>query len=207
MPTPEEILATLSLAANKFMPVSILWHIIVLVVLITLLAGRKLNTKVVSAGLSIFLLSVGIIAVLVSNPFNAIIFALAALLFGFMTLKFKSVPVGLLWDPVSVFGLILLFFGLIYPHFLDQGPLYRYLYASPMGLIPCPTLSAFIGITMMLHGFGSKKWMLTAAIFGLFYGIFGVLKLKVYLDLGLIAGALFLLVYAFTIKKKVVVSS
>jgi hypothetical protein len=76
-----------------------------------------------------------------------------------------------------------------------------------MGLIPCPTLSAFIGITLMLHGFGSKKWMLTAAIFGLFYGIFGVLKLKVYLDLGLIAGALFLLVYAFTIKKKVVVSS
>jgi hypothetical protein len=54
----------------------------------------------------------------------------------------------------------------------------------------------------MFHGFGSKKWMLVAALFGLFYGIFGVLRLKVYLDLALVAGALFLLVYGISIKKQ-----
>jgi hypothetical protein len=49
--------------------------------------------------------------------------------------------------------------------------------------------------------FGSKKFMLCAATIGLFYGIFGVLKLKVYLDLVLIAGALFMLTNTFSIKK------
>ena len=73
-----------------------------------------------------------------------------------------------------------------------------------MGLIPCPTLSAFIGTTLMLHGFGSKKWMLVAALFGLFYGIFGVLRLKVYLDVVLIAGAVSLLVYAIVGKRSTV---
>jgi len=43
--------------------------------------------------------------------------------------------------------------------------------------------------------------MLVAALFGLFYGIFGVLRLKVYLDIGLIVGSVILLVYSLFIKK------
>ena len=197
MPTPEEILNGLALAANRFTTLSIAWHLIVLIFIILLMTGRKFNTKIVAAGLSIFLLSVGIVAVLVSNPFNAIMFALAALLFGFITLKFKPVPVGLKWDLISVSGLVMVIFGFIYPHFLDGDNFYQYLYSAPMGLIPCPTLSVFIGITLMLHGFQSKKWMMTAALFGLFYGIFGVMRLKVVLDVLLIGGAFFLMVYAF----------
>lgn len=207
MPTPEEILAGLALAANKFVNVSILWHLIVLFFMIPLLMGKKFNTKHVSAGLGIFLLSVGMIAVLVSNPFNAVMFALAALIFGIITLKFKPVPISVKWDIISVIGLLLVVFGFVYPHFLENAPLYKYLYAAPMGLIPCPTLSAFIGITLMLHGFGSKKFMMTGALIGLFYGIFGVLRLKVYLDITLIAGALFLLVYGLTAKKPEVAAS
>jgi len=195
MPTPEEILTTLSLASNKFTSVSILWHVIVLVFAVFLISGKKFNTKHVSAGLSLMLLSVGIIAVLSSNPFNAIMFALAALLFGIITLKFKPEPVKLSWDFVSVAGMIMLIFGFVYPHFLIDAPFYKYLYASPLGLIPCPTLSAFIGFTLLLHGFGSKKWMITAALIGLFYGIFGVFRLKVTIDAVLIAGAAFLMVY------------
>lgn len=200
MPSPFEILNSLSLAANKFMMISIIWHLIVLLFIIALISGKKFNSKHVSSGLSIFLLSVGIIAVLVSNPFNAIMFALAALVFGIMTLKFKPEPIGLKWDIVSVTGMILLVFGFIYPHFLDGDSYYRYLYAAPMGVIPCPTLSAFIGISLMLHGFGSKKWMLVVALFGLFYGIFGVLRLKVYLDIPLIAGAFFSMGYTLKMK-------
>ena len=200
MPSPFEILNTLALAANKFMTISIIWHLIVLIFIIALISGKKFNTKHVSAGLSIFLLSVGIIAVLVSNPFNGIMFALAALVFGIMTLKFKPEPIGLQWDFISVSGLILLIFGFIYPHFLDGDSYFQYLFAAPMGVIPCPTLSAFIGISLMLHSFGSKKWMLVAALFGLFYGIFGVLRLKVYLDIPLIAGALFSIGYAMKMK-------
>ena len=200
MPTPEEILNGLTLAANNYIWVSIAWHIVILGIIIILVSGRTFNTKHISAGLAIFLLSVGMIAVLVSNPFNAIMFTLAALLFGIFTLQFRPVQVGLSWDLVSIAGLIFLIFGFIYPHFLESRSWISYLYASPMGLIPCPTLSAFIGITLMLKGFGSKKFMLSASLIGLFYGIFGVLRLKVYLDVVLIAGALFMLIFAFSIK-------
>jgi hypothetical protein len=201
MPTPEEILNGLALAASKYTMISIFWHIILLAFLILLFSGRKFNQKIVAAGMAILLLSVGIIAVLVSNPFNAIMFALAALIFGIIYLRFKPVQIGLKWDVFSVAGLAMVLFGFVYPHFLDGAPFYQYLYSSPLGLIPCPTLSAFIGFTLMLHGFDSKKWMLVAALLGLFYGIFGVLRLKVYLDLVLIGGALFLFVYALTWKR------
>jgi len=197
MPSPEEILNGLALAANKFTWLSIAWHIISLIIVVLLVSGRKFNKKVVSAGLAIFLLSVGIVAVLSHNPFNGIMFALAALLSGIYTLKFKKEQTGVRWDSFTVIGLIMFIFGFVYPHFLDKDGFIHYLYSSPMGLIPCPTLSAFIGITLMLGGFNSRRWMITGAIFGLFYGIFGVLRLGVYLDIVLIAGALVLLGYYF----------
>jgi hypothetical protein len=202
MPIPEEILNGLALAANKFTALSIAWHIIVLLFLILLISGKKFNKKIIGSGLGIFLLSVGIIAVLVENPFNAIMFAVAAFLFGAYNLKFKPVKIGVKWDLVSVAGLVMVIFGFIYPHFLDGDHFYKYLYSSPMGLIPCPTLSVFIGFTMMFGGFHSKKWMITTALFGLFYGIFGVVRLKVDLDIMLIAGSFFLLVYSFIGNRK-----
>ena len=201
MPTPEEILNGLAVAANRFTTLSIAWHILVLIILILLMTGRKFNTKHIAAGMAVLLLSVGIVSVLISNPFNAIMFALAALLFGIMTLKFKPEPLGLKWDLISIAGLLMVIFGFFYPHFLEGTAFYRYIYAAPLGLIPCPTLSMFIGLSLMFHGFQSKKWMITAALFGLFYGLFGVLRLKVYLDIVLIAGACFLLVYAMLWKR------
>jgi len=48
--------------------ISIAWHVILLAFLILLFSGRKFNQKIVAAGMAILLLSVGIIAVLVSNP-------------------------------------------------------------------------------------------------------------------------------------------
>jgi hypothetical protein len=200
MPTPEEILSGLAFAANKFYMLSIVWHIIVLAVVILLISGKTVDKKVIASGSGILLLSVGFIAVQVANPFNAVMFALAALIVGVFTLKFKKEQIGLKWDFVTAIGILMLVFGFVYPHFLEGAPFYKYLYASPLGLIPCPTLSVFIGITLMLHGSLPKKWMLVGALFGLFYGIFGALRLKVYLDVVLIAGALFLLVSAFTRK-------
>jgi len=200
MPTPEEILNGLAIAANRFTSISILWHLIIAAFTLVMLTGRKFNTKIIGSGLGILLLSVAIIAYLVSNPFNAVMFAAAALLFGIYNLQFKPVPVSLEWNIFSVSGLIMVLFGFVYPHFLDNGAFYRYLYASPLGLIPCPTLSAFIGITLMLRGFRSKKWMITATLPGLFYGFVGVLWLRVYMDAVLIAGSLLLLVLAFSPK-------
>ncbi|MFO7670922.1 MAG: hypothetical protein R6W31_14800 [Bacteroidales bacterium] len=88
-----------------------------------------------------------------------------------------------------VIGILMIVFGLIYPHFITSDSFVKYLYASTAGIIPCPTLSIIIGFLLLYNGFGSQAITLTLVIFGLFYGIFGVLKLAVYLDIFLIFGA------------------
>jgi hypothetical protein len=85
-------------------------------------------------------------------------------------------------------------FGMIYPHFINPDSFLKYLYGSPVGLIPCPTLSILIGFLLLYNGLGSQSLTLTFVIFGLFYGIFGVLKLAVYLDIFLVFGTISLLV-------------
>ncbi|HET8687621.1 MAG TPA: hypothetical protein VFM18_13295, partial [Methanosarcina sp.] len=84
-------------------------------------------------------------------------------------------------------------FGLDYPHFMDSSFI-AYLYASPLGLIPCPTLSLLVGFALIFNGFGSRSVTLICVIYGLFYGLFGVLKLGVYVDLMLIFGSVVLLI-------------
>jgi hypothetical protein len=202
MPTSAEILNGLIIAANKFIWIGIGWHIILFAFMVRLFTQKPVNTKIIASGMSVFLLSVGIISVLIHNPFNAIMFALAALIFGIYTLNFKAVPVRPEWSPATIVGLLMVIFGFVYPHFLEAKSWINYLYASPMGLIPCPTLSVFIGLTLMLRGFNSRKWMFTAAGLGLFYGIVGVLRLKVYLDVALIGGGSLLLVHAIIFKAK-----
>jgi hypothetical protein len=89
----------------------------------------------------------------------------------------------------------MIFFGLFYPHFLKNTLIIKYIYTVPIGLIPCPTLSTIIGFSLLFNGFYSKSWSITLSILGLFYGFFGVIILKVYLDIFLIIGALSLLIF------------
>jgi hypothetical protein len=88
-------------------------------------------------------------------------------------------------------------FGLIYPHFLHTDSILKYLYASPAGLIPCPTLSILVGFALIYNGFGSQPMTIAIFIFGLFYGLFGVLKLAVYPDLFLLFGTITLVIKYF----------
>ena len=57
-------------------------------------------------------------------------------------------------------GLVMIGFGWVYPHFLE-GPAIDYLYASPVGLVPCPTLAVAIGFALLGNGLGSRAWALT----------------------------------------------
>jgi hypothetical protein len=88
-----------------------------------------------------------------------------------------------------VFGSLLFAFGWLYPHFLEAGTPHRYLYAAPTGLVPCPTLSAVIGLALILEGFGSRAWSLTLAVLGLLYGVVGTFRLHVLIDMVLLVGA------------------
>jgi hypothetical protein len=74
---------------------------------------------------------------------------------------------------------LLFAFGWGYPHFLDAKQWTAYLYAAPLGLLPCPTLSTVIGLTLMLGIFRSKPWSITLAVAAFVYGAVGVFVLRV----------------------------
>jgi hypothetical protein len=84
-------------------------------------------------------------------------------------------------------------FGSGYPHFLETNHWITYGYAAPLGVLPCPTLSAVIGATLLLGALGSAAWSISLGIGGLLYGAVGVFVLGVQLDYVLMAGALVLL--------------
>jgi hypothetical protein len=65
-----------------------------------------------------------------------------------------------------------------------------YLLAAPVGLLPCPSIAAAIGFVLLGGGLGSRPYRATLALIGLFYGVFGVMRLKVALDYGLVAASL-----------------
>jgi hypothetical protein len=90
-------------------------------------------------------------------------------------------------------GLVLFTFGWLYPHFLETNSLVPYLYAAPTGLVPCPTLSIIIGSTLVVDGLSSRAWCITLGAAGIFYGVFGVLRLGVTIDGLLMLGALVLI--------------
>ena len=50
----------------------------------------------------------------------------------------------------------------------------------PTGLVPCPTLSIVIGLALIVEGLDSRIWtsVLVGAT-GVFYGIFGAVRLGV----------------------------
>jgi hypothetical protein len=138
------------------------------------------------------LFSVGGLAWTAGNPFNASVFVALAFVLLFTAGRFAHEPVRLSAPLLVSSGALLLAFGWWYPHFVKPDHWLIYAYASPFGLIPCPTLSVLIGLTLMVGLFRSKTWTTILALAGLMYGVIGVFRLGVVLDYGLLAGAIVL---------------
>jgi len=194
MPSSEQILANLHTIANQGQTPAAIWHILALMALLALVSGWKPTHRTVAALLVLPLVSVSVIASVYGNPLNASTFAVLALLLGILGLRVPPVAVGHPPRWALVFGLATVTFGLAYPHFVDSGSVLWYLYAAPTGLLPCPTLSLVIGVALLVDGLGARAWARVLAVVGLCYGIFGVARLGVVLDVGLIVGAAALLV-------------
>jgi hypothetical protein len=150
------------------------------------------SQRLLASVLTLPVVSVSVLAVVSGNVFNAVIFAvLAGVLLGLaasLTPASRAVPSSA-W---VLAGASLIAFGWFYPHFLVTDTWTAYAYASPFGLLPCPTLSVVIGVTLAIGGFHSRAWDAVLATFGIVYGAIGVFSLGVSLDLGLLAGAILL---------------
>ena len=202
MPKTEEILAGLNTITNNYSLFAIIWHAAFYILIIALISKWSPSNRMLGTLLCIPLLSVAIFAWITGNPFNGIVFSLAAILILIFGLRASPEPINYSKLSFLIIGIVMIVFGLVYPHFIEANSLFKYLYASPAGLIPCPTLSILIGMLLIFNGFDSQPITITFIIIGLFYGLFGVLKLAVYLDIFLLFGTLALLTkYILAFKK------
>ena len=201
MPKTQDILAGLHTIANNYKVFAIIWHVIFYGLIIALVLNWMPSNRLLGTLLCIPLFSVAIFAWLTGNPFNGTLFSIAVILILIFGLRVSSLAIGVSPLPFLLIGIIMVVFGLVYPHFIETGSVFNYLYASPVGLIPCPTLAILIGFILVFNGFGSLSITLIFIIFGLFYGIFGALRLKVHLDIFLIFGSLAQLIKYFLLLK------
>ncbi len=197
MPTVDQILSGLQESANTWKAVSIFWHVYFGFALIVLLAGIRPSKRTAGVLLGLPFLSVSTIAWLSSNPFNGLIFAVVGIMFLFVSARPQSGRVRIAPALFFIPGVLMFVFGWAYPHFLNVSGYLPYLYAAPVGLIPCPTQSIVIGSVLILDGLGSRSLCTLLGCAGLFYGATGVFQLRVALDWALLFGAAVILVRAF----------
>jgi hypothetical protein len=189
MPSSDIVLNGLTAIANDWRWLAITWHVLLAALIALLLAGWRPTVRLMGQLLMTPPLSVSLTAWLSGNPFNGVVFAiLAAVLIatavGFprRTIRFASFA----W---VASGAAVVVFGWTYPHFIRTDSWPTYLYASPFGILPCPTLSAVIGMTLIFSNLGSTSWSTVLAGTGLVYGLIGVFRLGVALDAGLLLAA------------------
>ena len=196
MPSSEAILGGLTAIANDWRELAVGWHLLAAGAIVGMCAGWRPTNRAMALLLILPLISVSAMAWSSANPFNAATFAALALVLGSIASRIGSRPVRLSQPWLVVPGALLLMFASVYPHFLHARTWAEYIYAAPLGLIPCPTLSAVIGITLILGLLESRTWSLTVAVIGLAYGAIGIFRLGVRIDVVLLAGAAALAVAA-----------
>ncbi len=192
MPPSTEILVGLQTIANEWRSAAIAWHIALGAFVVALLAGWRPGRRLAALLLAAPLASVSAMAWLGGNPFNGTVFAVTTLALAVVALRLPDSPVTPGGQGAVMVGGFLVPFGWFYPEFLVDVHWTAYAYASPLGLIPCPTLMAVTGLTLALGGFGSRAWPPIVAVVGVLYGLMGVLALGVSIDAVLVAGALVL---------------
>jgi hypothetical protein len=182
MPSPDTVLAGLTAIANGWRWLAISWHALLAAFLITVVTGWQPSTRILGHLLVGPLLSVGLVAWLSGNPFNGAAFGILVVVLIASAVRLPKTAVRAASSAWVAFGVGLVVFGWTYPHFVSADSWTTYVYASPFGILPCPTLSVVIGFTLLFPGLRTKPWATSLGAAGLLYGVIGVLKLGVALD-------------------------
>ncbi len=193
MPAATEILAGLETTAQRGIVIAGLWHVVIGAWVAAASQSWRPSPRLAGVMLVFPVASVAVVAGVFGEVFNAVVFTALTLVLAVIAARSSLAEVRRQASSWSV-GALLVMFAWVYPHFLAGHSLFTYVIASPMGLLPGPTLSLVIGWSLLGYGPPSRAWSLTLALAGLFYGLFGALRLGVWIDLGLVGGALVLAV-------------
>jgi hypothetical protein len=178
MPSSAEILAGLQRIANEWQTVAMGWHVALGVLLVSLLRGWRPGRRLAGLLLATPLASVSVLAWWAGNPFNGAVFAVITLALSGVALQLPDTPLGLGVPWTVTAGGFLTAFAWFYPHFLAGGSWAAH------------ALSAVVGVGLAVNGLGSRAWSLITAAAGFVYGVVGVFRLGVVMDLVLLGGAL-----------------
>jgi hypothetical protein len=189
MPSPDAVLTTLTATANDWRWLAVTWHVLLAAFLLILLGGWRPSIRRLAQLLIVPILSVSVTAWLSGNPFNGVVFAIVAAVLVTSAVRFSPMAVRIASSAEVALGAVIVVFGWTYPHFISTDSWTTYLYASPFGILPCPTLSLVIGATLIFPDLQSRSWATTLAVAGLLYGLIGVLRLGVALDWGLLVAS------------------
>lgn len=189
-----EIIAAATAIANEWRLLAAAWHIVVAAVAARLW-WRPVDGRSLAVVLSLMPFSVAAMAAWSGNPFNITMFVALGLVMIALAGTAVSAPLRLAAGRDAAAGAFMCMFGWVYPHFLD-GPAWQYLYAAPLGLLPCPTLAFLIGVSLLTNSFGWKAWAVLLGSLGLLYGLIGVFVLHVTIDWFLATGGAVLLARA-----------
>lgn len=176
------ILANLQSEVTRLWFVSAVQHMVLPFVLLYAFR-RERGGSIVSVYFGLTALLVSTLAVAHSfNLFNELVFALLGL-----ALILGRRQGALRFPPLTAYPMIgyaALVAGYWYPHFVDSA--LAVLVRSPYSVVPCPSLLVILGVTVAtgIRFAVWAEWLLVCA--GLFYGITGVIKLRVLVDLPLI---------------------
>jgi len=193
VPTSSEILASLAGAASGAMIVAIAWHVVVGGIAIALLFGFDPSRRSAALALSLPLGSVSAVAWYFGNPFNGAVLAVAAVTLAALAVARPPAPKAPAEMWAELLGAFLVVLGWVYPHFLGPGAAWIYLYAAPLGVLPCPTLALVSGAALWRGGLVGGAWRIALATVSAFYALVGVLRLGVALDAFLLLGSIGLL--------------
>ena len=196
MPDPASILGAATFVANRWIPLAIAWHAAGALLAAALLFGWRPTLRVAGFAAAAPLASVAVLAWTSGNAFTGAVVGAAALALIGIAARFRSERVDMPARRVAAPGSLLIAFGWAYPHFLIGVSWPTYLFASPLGLLPCPTLSVAVGWTLIAGLYQSPTWSATLGGVAVIYGAIGVVALGVALDYVLVVGALVLFVAA-----------
>jgi hypothetical protein len=172
-------------------PLATAWHAASLVAIVAMLLGWRPSRRVACGALVVVLESVALASSAHGSAFHAISLALLALVIAALgelgELRTDAIAVA---PPARVLvGIALIAYALCYPHGV-AAPWYRALWAAPVGIAPCPTLALVAGVVIVADGFGSRALPGVVALWTVSYAYFGIVRLDVLADAGLVLAAL-----------------
>ena len=118
MPKTEEIINGLQTIVNEYSTFAIIWHAVLYLLLAALIAKWQPSNRLFGLLICLPLLSVAVFAWLSGNPFNGILFSLMTVLIFVFGFKASNQPITISQVPFMVVGIMMILFGLVYPHFI-----------------------------------------------------------------------------------------